>query len=253
MSRIFLGKIPGVGFAPGLLFWYFSGMESRNRRKGQEGALRKMSQREWQETLAHLNRTLEQPYLEGDQQAWLLFWMGAVLDRLCRKTAALRCWHLAVSLSEATPAARMIRQKTNGYGMPRQETAEMDDWRAFLAIQANRYLRTRGGRFGSSAERDMVSDLIADGWIELRKQADLSRMGIEEKKRLFRRIRLAFPFLSLQALWDNGPGAAAAESREIPINFQSKRVMGPQELCSCGSGLPYSRCCGRVSWPFPAI
>ncbi len=217
--------------------------------RGPKNALQRMDSRGWREVLNHLNQALDSPELEERQQAWLLYWMGAVLERLGQLREALRSWRLAVSLSGETPAAGMIRQKTNGYGMPRQASSEMDDWRAFLAIQAGRYLRSRGGRFGSAAERDMVSDMIADGWLELKKQTSLGRMTVAEKKRLFRRIRLAFPFMTVQTMMEEGPGAPAREGREIPVDFRRRRPVGPQESCPCGSGLTYGRCCGRVSWP----
>lgn len=209
--------------------------------KSRHSAFRQIKRRDWKKALFHLNEAMKGCRRHPGETARLLYWTGVVLDHLKQREAALKSWRLAQRISAGSPAQSMLRSRTNEYGMPRQESRDMDDWRAFFAIQMERYLSRRHGRFGSAAERDMVCEMIAQEWAELKKDVDLASLAGQEKKRLFRRLKIVFPLFSLSMEMDG---------REIiSFDFRRQVPLAPDDPCSCGSGLPFSQCCGRVSWP----
>ena len=128
----------------------------------------------------------------------------------------------------------MMECIVNEYGMPSQKTPELDDEAAFSAIHIMRYLYTKkSGRFGTLAERDMIRELVSDAWKDCCERINLAGLKTTEKISRFREYVIFFPTFNVPAMEDH------RSENVIYADFGS-------DLCSCGSGLPYMWCCGRI-------
>jgi hypothetical protein len=164
--------------------------------------------------------------------------MGITLKRLGCLSGAIQSWLSSLRLNKDRYAMEMIQRYSNCYGMERQETEELDDRGAFHSIQLSRYLRSkRNGRFSSEAEQDMVTELITEHWTRLIAEHCLDDKTPEEKKCIFQRVRIVFPFVLLPE--ESG-------SDVIQVDFRRRRRMRAHDRCYCGSGLPFLACCGRI-------
>ncbi|MDR1893466.1 MAG: hypothetical protein LBQ61_02080 [Spirochaetales bacterium] len=77
-----------------------------------------------------------------------------------------------------------------------------EDFCRFCRIQEEKYLRfRRNGCFGSPAEKDMIRDLIAEAWEDLRDSHCLSELSGQEKSRLFSQEVIIFPCLHTPKSW----------------------------------------------------
>ncbi len=202
-------------------------------------ALLALSRHEPERALRFLKTALDGcPVTDERELARLLYFLGIALMRLGRKASAIDSWRAAHRLKHRTYARKMLRRYANCYGMERQTSGELDDWKAFLAIQVDRYLLTkRNGRFCSQAERDMVRDLVFEYWRAIRASAVLEGRDPGERERLFRTVEIVFPY----RLPEEAPGEV------IPVDFRRKRRVALHDRCPCGSGLPFMSCCGRLS------
>ncbi len=178
------------------------------------------------------------PAQRGELAA-ILFYLGIALVRLGNKSGALRSWKAASGLVKRGSRARaMLRRFSNGYGMVRQPSPELDDLYAFYSVQIARYLKTKPSHsLGTFAERDMIWDLISEYWRNLKASGSLAGRCPEEKLRLFRSTTVIFPSF-VEPDW--------SDPAVIPVNFVRKQRLSPAERCICGSGLPYMECCGRT-------
>jgi hypothetical protein len=171
-----------------------------------------------------------------------LYYLGVALARLGETESAIRSWLLSHRIRRGTFAARMVERYTNGYGMARQGQRDLDDWRAFLAIQLARYLsRKKWGHFSSPAERDMVRDLLVDAWASLRLRASLEDMEPLAKRRLFEGVEVVFPMEP-----KSGAPEHPAEEGVITVDFRRGRRTQATDPCPCGSRLRFMSCCGRL-------
>jgi hypothetical protein len=128
----------------------------------------------------------------------------------------------------------MMNALVNEYGMPLQNNPANNDEAAFAAIHVMRYLHSkRSGRFGTLAERDMIFELISDAWKDFRERVNLSGLKTLEKISRYRDYVIFFPVFTVPDE-DN-----TAVERIIYADFGN-------DLCSCGSGLPFMWCCGRI-------
>jgi hypothetical protein len=122
--------------------------------------------------------------------------------------------------------------------MVKQDSCELDDWNAYFSIQLARYLSTkRSKKLGTDAERDMIWELIREGFKELRSSTDFGSMNSEEKLAAFKKQRIVFPSFSVPDSYD---------CESIPVDFGKKRRVNIDDRCLCGSGVPYKFCCGRI-------
>ncbi len=170
----------------------------------------------------------------------MLYLLGCTLNKLGMRNCALKSWSTARRLYKNGFASRCILRYANNYGMAKQETSIEDDWKAFYSVQLYRYIRTkRTRRVGTEAERDMIVDLISDGWRSLLARYRLAGLTSEEKMALFRSVRIIFPAFHFSEATDDEPAT-------IPVDFGRKRRIGVDDHCFCGSGLPYKLCCGRI-------
>ena len=160
------------------------------------------------------------------------------MKKLGLKDSALKCWNAGRRIRKNGHSGKMFNRFANGYGMAKQNTEELDDWKAFYSVHLERYLLSkRSRRIGTDAERDMIRDLIADHWERLKESGTLTGKTCEEKMALFRREKIVFPFFMVP----NSLGDAI-----VPVHFNEKRKMRCADRCQCGSGLPFYMCCGRT-------
>ncbi len=169
----------------------------------------------------------------------ILFFLGVTLQKLGLPGCALRSWSAARKLDKHNYSGKFLSRFANPYGMAKQESCEMDDRSAYYSIQLARYLSTkRSKKLGTDAERDMIWELIREGFRELTTLVDLDSMESQEKLAVFKKHQIVFPSFAV-------PARAGHES--IPVDFTRKRrIINFEDHCFCGSGLPYKLCCGRI-------
>jgi hypothetical protein len=170
----------------------------------------------------------------------VLFYLGIALTKLGCANSALKCWLTSQKLHKTSYATKMIKRFSNEYGMIKQQTELLDDWKAFYSIQLAKYLRTKkNNEFTNTAEKDMIDDLIRDYWNTLNDMDLLASKTHEEKVRLFKRVKIVFPFVLDRT-------AEAVSSDIISVDFREKQSLAPTDRCFCGSGLRFGMCCGRT-------
>ncbi len=202
-------------------------------------ALRELSRHNAGGALGLFRKAVDKcPVTDEKTLARLLYYLGIALMRLGDKGSAIDSWRAAHRLKSGTYALKMLQRYANCYGMARQTNGDLDDWKAFLSIQLDRYLATKkNGRFSSPAERDMVRDLVFEYWRAIRASEVLEGRVPDEKESLFRAVEIVFPY----RLPDEAPGVV------IPVDFRRKRRVALADRCPCGSGLRFMSCCGRLS------
>ena len=191
------------------------------------------------EALHELQKALELcPVSNKKEFTKILFYMGTVLQKLGFGGIAVRTWASAAGLRKNGPCSKMLERMTNEYGMFSEGGDENSDFRAFHAIHLSRYLLSRGThRFGSSAEKDMVYEVIRSAWDEVSENFQLSGVPVSEKLEIFRAQIVIFPYLKCPENWT---------CEEISYNFRTNERIGDDDRCGCGSGLPRKYCCGRI-------
>jgi hypothetical protein len=166
-----------------------------------------------------------------------LYWLAIALLRLDRPELALKSLSSAQKLRPRGRARDAYIARSNQYGMLRRSSGELDDFYAFFSAQAGVYLgRKANGRFDSNAEKDIVTKLIGGSWKELCRSGRLDGLKAAEKLRTFTAWRTGFPFL---------PIVADRNCKIFQADFRRGGQMRGDDRCSCGSGLPFMRCCGR--------
>ena len=172
--------------------------------------------------------------------AKILFYLGVAFRKLGMGDSCIRSWLASQRLDKRGTAGKMLERFINEYGMERQPTEELDDWEAFRSIQLRRYLNSRGKEeFSGILEERLVEDLIRGYWRELLGTTDFHGWSQERKRRLFAGVHSDFPFVM---------AGETVERRMDPIvvDFSSGRRVDYDQRCPCGSGRPYSSCCGRI-------
>ena len=131
----------------------------------------------------------------------------------------------------------MMKCIVNEYGMPAQASGELNDRAAFFAVHLMRYFHSKkSGRFGTMAEKDMIFELLEEAWLDFRRcEGSSGFSGLPARARIdrFRSYVIFFPTFSVPDMTKD------AEDSVIYADFGGG-------LCSCGSGLPYMWCCGRI-------
>jgi len=169
----------------------------------------------------------------------ICFFLGVALRRMGFSQSAIKSWVSCRRLKKRGYTRKMLARFTNGYGMEKQSSEALDDWKAFHAIQISRYLLGKNkGVFSTQAEQDMITDLIKDHWAALQVTGELKADSPCEKMEIFQKTRIVFPTVVITEPLVNGP--------IIAVNFQTRRKLRLQDRCSCGSGLPFILCCGRT-------
>ena len=172
-----------------------------------------------------------------------LYWLSLVLFKLGRDGPAVKALASAQKLDRRGYGRAMYNRKVNGYGMPRASCMEHDDYKAFFSIQVGRYLSGVPGRkFASQEELEEILKLIAAAWVRLGKTSIRPEGSCADKLDAFREVRIDFPALQERD--------SSASVRILTANFRTGETVYADSRCPCGSGQPYSRCCGRIRMPF---
>lgn len=168
-----------------------------------------------------------------------LYWLSVALLRLDKRELAIKSLASAQKLRRRGYARRVYLRNVNDYGMPKQPTPELDDFYAFMNIQLAAYLAKKSrNRFDSQQEREVIFKTLLDAWKSLKGGSLLDDRECGEKLILFRKLRPSFPDF----------GIGAAQKVIIRASFgKSQTSAASANRCVCGSGLPYSQCCGRVN------
>ncbi|MGA2545283.1 MAG: hypothetical protein ABSF43_01950 [Rectinemataceae bacterium] len=168
-----------------------------------------------------------------------LYWLAVALLRLDRPELAIRSLVSAQKLRPRSIARSAYEMRVNAYGMCRRSNPELDDYYAFYSIKAWAYLEAKKqGRFETNVEKDIVTRLIGDAWRALIGSGTLSGLPASRKLALFKSWPIAFPLFGLER---NKHG------KIVDADFRRGGKLRGDERCSCGSGLPFMRCCGRIS------
>jgi hypothetical protein len=179
------------------------------------------------------------PAAEPERLSRNLYWLALALLRLDRPELAIRSLASAQKLRPRGIARAAYLHRINEYGMCRRSSRELDDFYAFYSVQACAYLgRKPGGRFDSNAEKDAVTKLIGDSWKALSGSGKLAKLTAAQKLAVFKASPIAFPLFGLES---------EPRGSVIPADFRRGRRLRGDDRCSCGSGLPFMRCCGRTS------
>lgn len=184
--------------------------------------------------------TSECPVERSKELAQILFYFGITLRKLGMNNCALKSWGAAQRLHKHKLSAGFLQRFSNSYGMVKQATESLDDWKAFYSVHLERYLHTKNShRIGADAERDMIVDLIFEAWKNLNETYDISLLSTGQKLSLFRATEIIYPAFSVEQ-------AQRANDTTISVDFNRKKKMLMEDHCFCGSGLPYRLCCGRT-------
>lgn len=160
------------------------------------------------------------------------------LQKFGMRNMALASLVEAARLVKRGVGRRELARHQNQYGMARQATTLLDDQHAFYGIQVARYLRSKKShRLGTRAEVDMVVELIGDHWSQIVRGGGLEGMDADERLRAFTNTSIIFPFLSV-------PQGVAPDN--MAVDFTRGARVRPRDRCTCGSGLPYRSCHGRL-------
>ncbi|MBU0927335.1 MAG: SEC-C domain-containing protein [Spirochaetes bacterium] len=183
------------------------------------------------------------PASERSELSRRLYWLSVALRRLGKDGLAVKALASAQRLAPRGPARDAYERMANGYGMPKASCSEHDDYRAFCSIQIRRYLDgVPDGKFSGQNEIDAVLTLIADTWVRLAAARDFKSASCDEKLKAFRTTGIDFPALRERRCHDS--------EAILTVDFYRGRLRSAEDRCSCGSGLPYRRCCGRTRLPY---
>jgi len=174
-----------------------------------------------------------------------LFFLGTTLEKLGRHESALKCWHMGAQLAEEGSSRDMIAENSNSYGMYARDYSEREeDRKAFVGLQLERYFHTKKvKRFCSDAEKDVIIDIILSYWSDMLLEGKIYQLSIDEKVRFFREQPVVFPVADIESLKEYTSGNI------VYMDFQKKRTPSMNDLCTCGSGLLFGQCCGRIKFP----
>ncbi len=178
------------------------------------------------------------PISKGRELSRLLFYLGITLKRLGYMNPAIKSWMASQKLKKCKYSLKLVKRFINEYGMERQSCTEMDDWKAFYSIQLGKYLNGKIKKgFKTTAEKDMIKDLITDHFSRLKAGKLLENKTPNQKNELFQSVKIVFPFLVMPE---------SMKKPLIQVNFLHNKRVGLKDRCPCGSGLSYMVCCGRT-------
>lgn len=173
----------------------------------------------------------------------ILLYMGAAFRKLGYTDGALQSWSIAAKLKKYGYGGKMADRHANEYGMVKKYCSDMDDQAAFQSFQLTRYMEAKTiCRMGSKAEEDMIGELIADAWIDLKESGQLLGLCSVGKMKIFKETLVIFPFLEC-------PEDFSYSDNVINMDFVKKEAVNPSDKCTCGSRRDFLTCCGRTASP----
>ena len=165
----------------------------------------------------------------------VLFYLGIALKKLGFPNCAVKSWNIGKKSKKKSKSGKMIEQFSNDYGMVKQKTGKLDDWKAFYAIHLNSYLNSRPSRkIESDAEKDAVEDQIYLYWTKIISNEGFYKKRPEEKLVIFRTAKI---FYNIESPLTN---------KVISVDLLRKTEITDDSRCSCNSGMPFLKCCGRI-------
>jgi tetratricopeptide (TPR) repeat protein len=177
----------------------------------------------------------------SDELSKALYWLSIALLRLDKRDLAIKSLASAQKLRRRGFARSIYLRTINEYGMPKQPTPELDDFYAFMNIQLATYLTKKiRKKFDTFSEREAVLKILLDIWKDLKESSTMQNSDCGEKLYLFRKVRPSFPEFSIGNLSSR---VVRTSFNRTPYDMSNNRA---NQRCPCGSGLPYSQCCGRV-------
>jgi len=199
--------------------------------------LHELAQHNPSQALAFIRQSVEQIPPSCEQElSKALYWLSIALLQLDQRDLAIKSLANAQKLRRQSFARKFYVRHVNEYGMIKRPTAELDDLYAFISIQLSSYLLKRPShRFGSEAEHSTVLKLILEAWKQLSRSEEFSSLECGEKLQLFKKLKIDFPIFG-------------AYSNSLRFRDRQDKVPARDSVkaCSCGSGLSYMQCCGRV-------
>jgi hypothetical protein len=179
------------------------------------------------------------PALRAGELSRNLYWLALALFRLDRPELAVKSLASAQKLRPRGLARSAYLLRVNDYGMCRRSSPELDDFYAFFSIKACAYLRSKNqDRFNSCAEKDAITRLIGDAWRSMSSSGKLKGASPSSKLSFFEAWPISYPLFGLDTM-DTG--------KIVRADFRRGRRIHGEDPCTCGSGLPFMRCCGRTS------
>jgi tetratricopeptide (TPR) repeat protein len=166
-----------------------------------------------------------------------LYWLGLALYKIGKPELALKSYVSAQRLRRRGYIRKTYLRISNGYGMLKRSSIFLDDYYAFSSIQVSRYLeKTYNSSFQHDLEKMTVMTIINEAWEKLFRANILYNVAIRDKIKLFKEFDIAFPSYYF-----------LRNTNVIYKDFSDTRLQDPDRRCSCGSGLLFRQCCGRVS------
>ena len=168
-----------------------------------------------------------------------LYWLSVSFFRLDKAELAIKTLASAQKLRRRGIARDAYLTWVNGYGMIRRGKPELDDFYAYSSLQIGMYLGKKSvRRFDSLEEKDMVMRIVADAWKRLFTSGALTGKTCSEKLGLFKSRKPVFPSFRHDM--------KTAHRRLLRGEFGAAACTENESRCSCGSGLPFCMCCGRI-------
>ena len=200
--------------------------------------IHKLSKHDLGSAVMYFSRALSScPVSSSAELSRILYYMGIALKRLGLSNSAIRSWLVSLRVKKRKNTKKLLQRFSNSYGMAKQDSVEMDDWKAFYSIHLLRYLRGfRKSTLTSECERDCLKEIILAHWRKLVDSGILAGKTPEEKSEIFKGTEIDFPLFFY----------GQAEDPVIQVNFQAGRKLKAADTCFCGSGLPFCACCGRI-------
>ena len=204
--------------------------------------LRELADHRPDKALDSLRRAVDAiPPACSEELSHALYWLSVALLRLDKRDLAVKSLSSAQKLRRRSYARSMYLRSINEYGMPKQPTAELDDFYAFMNIQLAAYLsRKPRKRFDYYGEREAVFGLLLDAWKSMKSRGYLRDSDCGQKLSLFRRVRPSFPNFGLSR------DQSTLVSASFGVHADLGRGAGIDQRCVCGSGLSFGQCCGRI-------
>jgi hypothetical protein len=133
---------------------------------------------------------------------------------------------------------RRIDVLSNDFGMAKRHSDDADDWQAFYCIHLRRYVASKKSKkLGTLAESDMIRELILEHWQRVQDSQLTGALNSDQRLLLYEKIVIVFPFFDVPEHMNDST---------VHVDFNRKGRMLPSDRCSCGSGLAFKLCCGRI-------
>ncbi|WP_053228197.1 hypothetical protein [Spirochaeta cellobiosiphila] len=174
------------------------------------------------------------PVAHKQELSKILYYLGFALQKLNLSGSALKTWRAGQKLRVCRSFDIVLKRYLNSYGMIKQPSSLLDDWKAFFSIQLEKYLNTKSSRrIGTLAEGDMIQQLLWEHFMSIHDEGSLIGKPACEKKRIFMNTRIIFPYINVP------DGEKANTIRHSFVETKKSKEI----VCDCGAELSSSLCC----------